>query len=119
MAINFRGRSLLTLLDLSTEDVRYLLDVAHLLKAERTGLQVHQRFQGKTLAMLFEKRSTRTRCAFETAFGEEGGHPVFLSSDDIQLGAKESIEDTAQGTRQDVRRDHVQWVQAADRRDPG
>jgi len=95
MAINFRGRSLLTLLDLSTEEVRYLLDVAHLLKAERTGLQVHQRFQGKTLAMLFEKRSTRTRCAFETAFGEEGGHPVFLSSDDIQLGAKESIEDTA------------------------
>jgi ornithine carbamoyltransferase len=95
MAINFRGRSLLTLLDLSTEDVRYLLDVAHLMKAERTGLQVHQRFRGKTLAMLFEKRSTRTRCAFETAFGEEGGHPVFLSSDDIQLGSKESIEDTA------------------------
>ena len=48
-----------------------------------------------TLAMLFEKRSTRTRCAFETAFGEEGGHPVFLSNADIQLGAKESVEDTA------------------------
>lgn len=48
-----------------------------------------------TLAMLFEKRSTRTRCAFETAFGEEGGHPVFLSSNDIQLGSKESVEDTA------------------------
>jgi ornithine carbamoyltransferase len=45
--------------------------------------------------MLFEKRSTRTRCAFETAFGEEGGHPVFLSTQDIQLGSKESIEDTA------------------------
>jgi len=95
MAVNFRGRSLLTLLDLSRGDVRYLLDVSHLLKAERTGMQVQQRFQGKTLAMLFEKRSTRTRCAFETAFGEEGGHPVFLSSSDIQLGAKESIEDTA------------------------
>ncbi len=95
MATNFRGRSLLTLLDLSTADVRYLLDVSHLLKAERTGFQVDQRFRGKTLAMLFEKRSTRTRCAFETAFGEEGGHPVFLSSSDIQLGAKESIEDTA------------------------
>ncbi len=95
MAVNFKGRSLLTLLDLTSDDVRYLLDVSHLLKAERTAFQINQRFRGKTLAMLFEKRSTRTRCAFETAFGEEGGHPVFLSSSDIQLGAKESIEDTA------------------------
>ncbi len=95
MAVNFKGRSLLTLLDLTSDDVRYLLDVSHLLKAERTSFQVNQRFKGKTLAMLFEKRSTRTRCAFETAFGEEGGHPVFLSSSDIQLGKKESIEDTA------------------------
>jgi ornithine carbamoyltransferase len=95
MAMNFRGRSLLTLLDVTSDEVRYLLDVSHLLKAERTGFQVQQRFRGKSLAMLFEKRSTRTRCAFETAFGEEGGNPVFLSSSDIQLGAKESIEDTA------------------------
>ena len=95
MAVNFRGRSLLTLLDLSGDDIRYLLDVSHLLKAERAAFQINQRFRGKTLAMLFEKRSTRTRCAFETAFGEEGGHPVFLSSSDIQLGVKESIEDTA------------------------
>jgi ornithine carbamoyltransferase len=95
MAVNFRGRHLLTLLDLNADQVRYLLDVSHNLKAERTGFQVHQRFRGMTLAMLFEKRSTRTRCAFETAFGEEGGHPVFLSTDDIQLGGKESIEDTA------------------------
>ena len=95
MAVNFKGRSLLTLLDLSGDDIRYLLDVSHLLKAERTAFQINQRFRGKTLAMLFEKRSTRTRCAFETAFGEEGGHPVFLSSSDTQLGVKESIEDTA------------------------
>jgi len=95
MAVNFRGRSLLTLLDLSGDDLRYILDVSHLLKAERTAFQISRRFRGKTLAMLFEKRSTRTRCAFETAFGEEGGHPVFLSSSDIQLGVKESIEDTA------------------------
>ena len=95
MAKNFRGRSLLTLLDLKAEDVRYLLDLAHMLKAERLAGQFQQRFRGRTLAMLFEKRSTRTRCAFETAFGEEGGCPVFLSSSDIQLGAKESIEDTA------------------------
>ncbi|MGM0628399.1 MAG: ornithine carbamoyltransferase [Candidatus Fermentibacterota bacterium] len=95
MAKNFRGRSLLTLLDLKAEDVRYLLDLSHMLKAERLAGQFQQRFRGRTLAMLFEKRSTRTRCAFETAFGEEGGCPVFLSSSDIQLGAKESIEDTA------------------------
>ena len=95
MAMNLKGRSLLTLLDLSPAELRYLLDLSHNLKQERLGFQTYQRFQGKTLAMLFQKRSTRTRCAFETAFGEEGGHPVFLSSADIQLGKKESIEDTA------------------------
>jgi ornithine carbamoyltransferase len=95
MAVNLRGKSLLTLLDFEPEQVRYLLNISHTVKAERNSGQVHQRFRGKTLAMLFEKRSTRTRCAFDTAFGEEGGHPVFLSVDDIQLGAKESVEDTA------------------------
>jgi ornithine carbamoyltransferase len=95
MAVNLHGKSLLTLLDYEPEQVRYLLDISHTVKAQRRSGQIHSRFSGKTLAMLFEKRSTRTRCAFETAFGEEGGHPVFLSSDDIQLGAKESIEDTA------------------------
>ncbi|MBD3369281.1 ornithine carbamoyltransferase [Candidatus Fermentibacteria bacterium] len=95
MAMNLRGRHLLTLLDLERPEIRYLLDLAHTLKAERLSGQHQRRFEGRTLAMLFEKRSTRTRCAFETAFGEEGGHPVFLSTSDIQLGVKESIEDTA------------------------
>ncbi len=95
MGVNLRGRSLLTLLDFDPQEVRHLLDISHSVKAERLTGQFHQRFRGRTLAMLFEKRSTRTRCAFETAFGEEGGHPVFLSSADIQLGAKESVEDTA------------------------
>jgi ornithine carbamoyltransferase len=92
---NLYGRSLLTWLDYSVEEIRYLLDSARQLKAESQRHEVHRRFEGKSLALLFEKRSTRTRCAFETAFGEEGGHPVFLSTADIQLGAKESIEDTA------------------------
>jgi ornithine carbamoyltransferase len=87
------GRSLLTWLDYTPEEIRYVLDVSKQVKRERKSVQ--ERFKGKTLALLFEKRSTRTRCAFETAFGEEGGHPVFLSTADIQLGAKESIEDTA------------------------
>jgi ornithine carbamoyltransferase len=72
-----------------------LLDLTHKIKNDDKHGVVHRRFQGKTIALLFEKRSTRTRCAFETAFGEEGGHPVFLSTADIQLGEKESIEDTA------------------------
>jgi ornithine carbamoyltransferase len=90
-----KGRSLLTWLDYTEEEIRYLLDLSKQVKLEKQRSEVHRRFTGKTIALLFEKRSTRTRCAFETAFGEEGGHPVFLSTQDIQLGAKESIEDTA------------------------
>lgn len=89
------GRSLLTLTDFSSKEIRHLLDLSHTVKRERAAGQRKSRFTGYSLAMIFEKRSTRTRAAFETAFGEEGGHPVFLSSQDIQLGAKETIEDTA------------------------
>jgi ornithine carbamoyltransferase len=90
-----KGRSCLMMADLSTAEIRHLLDLAHDVKRQKKQGLVTQRFQGKTLAMIFEKPSTRTRAAFETAFAEEGGHPVFLSKDDIQLGHKESIEDTA------------------------
>ena len=95
MSVSLLGRSLLTLLDYSPEEIQYLLNLSKKVKAETKSGKVFRRFEGKTLAMLFEKRSTRTRCAFETAFGEEGGHPVFLSTQDIQLGGKESLEDTA------------------------
>ncbi len=90
-----KGRSLVHWKDWTPEEIRYLLELSHSVKKSSRNREVHQRFVGKTLALIFEKRSTRTRCAFETAFGEEGGHPVFLSTADIQLGAKESIEDTA------------------------
>jgi ornithine carbamoyltransferase len=93
--VTLKGKSLLTWLDYTGEEIRYLLDLAKQIKEEKQRGEVFQRFTGKTMALLFEKRSTRTRCAFETAFGEEGGHPVFLSTQDIQLGAKESLEDTA------------------------
>jgi len=89
------GKSFLTLLDFTPEEIQYLLKLSGQLKDEAKKGKIKRRFEGKTLAMLFEKRSTRTRCAFETAFGEEGGHPVFLSTADIQLGGKESLEDTA------------------------
>ncbi len=95
MGVNLKGRSLLTLLDYTPEEIRYLLDLSRQVKAESRAKEKHRRFEGMTLAMLFEKRSTRTRLAFETAFAEEGGHAIFLSKQDIQLGAKESIEDTA------------------------
>jgi len=95
VSLSLYGRSLLTLLDFTPEEIQYLLKLSKKVKADAKSGKVFRRFQGKTLALLFEKRSTRTRCAFETAFGEEGGHPVFLSNSDIQLGAKESLEDTA------------------------
>jgi ornithine carbamoyltransferase len=91
----FKGRSLVNWLDYSGEEIGTLLDLAIAVKAQSRAGGVCRRFEGKTLALIFEKRSTRTRCAFETAFGEEGGHPVFLSAQDIQLGGKESVEDTA------------------------
>ncbi len=92
---SLKGKSLLALVDYTPEEIRYLLDLSRTVKEERRSGKRPQRFKGLTLAMLFEKRSTRTRAAFETAFGEEGGHPVFLSTADIQLGAKETVEDTA------------------------
>ena len=95
MFVSLFGRSLLTLLDFSPEEIQYLLNLSGKVKTEAKKGKIKRRFEGKTLALLFEKRSTRTRCAFETAFGEEGGHPVFLSTADIQLGEKESLEDTA------------------------
>jgi ornithine carbamoyltransferase len=94
-AKTLKGRSLLTWLDYSAEEVRYFLDLSKQVKAEKQRGEVHQRFVGKTIALLFEKRSTRTRSSFETAFGEEGGYPVFLSMADIHLGSKESVEDSA------------------------
>ena len=95
MAANISGRSLLTLKDFSRGEIEYLIDLAISLKAESRAGERQQRLVGYTLAMLFEKRSTRTRCAFETVFGEEGGHPVFLSGQDIHLGVKEDLQDTA------------------------
>lgn len=95
MVPDLKGRSFLTLLDFNAEEIKHLLRLAHQVKRDKHTRQVSRRFEGMSLALIFEKRSTRTRCAFETAFGEEGGHPVFLSSADIQLGAKESVEDTA------------------------
>jgi ornithine carbamoyltransferase len=95
MGISLQGRSLLTLFDFSSQEIQHLLQLARTMKGQKGNNNNTQRFRGKSLALLFEKRSTRTRCAFETAFGEEGGHPVFLSAQDIHLGVKEDLKDTA------------------------
>lgn len=95
MSVNLYGRSLISLKDFAPEEIKYIIDIAHKVKRERKEKIRKQRFAGMSIALLFEKRSTRTRCAFETAFGEEGGIPVFLSGADIQLGVKETVEDTA------------------------
>lgn len=91
----FKGRSLLNWIDWKSQEIEQILNWAIQVKSESHKGEIHQRFLGKTIALIFEKRSTRTRSSFETAFGEEGGHPVFMSTDDIQLGGKESVEDTA------------------------
>ena len=91
----FKGRSLLNWIDWTPSEILQILDYAFLVKKQSHAGEVHQRFLGKTIALIFEKRSTRTRSSFETAFGEEGGHPVFMSTADIQLGEKESVKDTA------------------------
>lgn len=95
MAVNLKGRSLLTLMDFSTSEIRYLLDLAKDLKTKkRSGIYNYQ-LRGKNIVLLFEKTSTRTRCAFEVAALEEGAHVTFLDSNSSQMGKKESLEDTA------------------------
>ena len=95
MAVNLRGKSFLTLMDFGPEEIRYLLDLAKDLKANaRSGIR-SQMLKGKNICLLFEKTSTRTRCAFEVACCQEGGNVTFLDSKSSQMGKKESLEDTA------------------------
>ena len=95
MAVNLKGRSFLTLMDFTPSEIRYLLDLAHDLKAKKRSGVCNQVLKGKTIVLLFEKTSTRTRCAFEVAAMEEGAGVTFLDSGSSQFGKKESLEDTA------------------------
>ncbi len=90
-----KGKSLLTLHDFSAEQINYLLTLAGDLKTKkRMGIK-GDTLSGKNVALIFEKASTRTRCAFTIACVDEGAHPEYLGKNDIQLGHKESVEDTA------------------------
>ena len=95
MPVNLKGRSFLTLKDFTPEEIRYLLDLSHDLKAKKRAGIKGDLLEGKNIVLLFEKASTRTRCAFEVAVLDEGGHVTFLGTNDSQMGKKESIEDSA------------------------
>ncbi|MBB2181629.1 ornithine carbamoyltransferase [Lachnospiraceae bacterium MD1] len=93
--MNLKGRSFLTLKDFTPDEILYLLDLAADLKSKKKQGITGNSLKGKNIALIFEKPSTRTRCAFTIGCIDEGGHPEYLSKDDIQLGYKESVEDTA------------------------
>ena len=95
MAVNLKGRSFLTLEDLSPAEIRYLLDLARDLKAKRRAGICDPVLQGKHIVLLFEKTSTRTRCSFEVAATQEGAHVTYLDAGSSQMGKKESLEDSA------------------------
>ena len=88
-------KHLLKLLDLSSEDIISILDLADQLKYEQKHNIPHKHLEGKTLAMIFQKSSTRTRVSFETGMFQLGGHALFLSAKDMQIGRGEPVQDTA------------------------
>ena len=96
-AINdsLRGRDFISIHDFSREEIAYMLEVgAELKRMQKKGIP-HQCLAGKTLGMIFQKSSTRTRVAFEVGMYQLGGHALFLSPRDIQIGRGESVPDTA------------------------
>jgi ornithine carbamoyltransferase len=95
MTVDLRGRTFLTLLDFTPDEIRHLLGLAADLKAaRRSGTEV-QRLRGKNIALIFEKTSTRTRVSFEVAAYEQGAHVTYLGPEGSQIGHKESMKDTA------------------------
>ena len=95
MAYNLKHRSFLKLLDFTQRDIEYLLDLARDLKRARYGGYEEQKLRGRNIALIFEKASTRTRCAFEVAAYDQGANVTFLDPASSHIGRKESIRDTA------------------------
>ena len=95
MGVNLRGRSLLSLVEESPAEIRYLIELAHDLKRAKYSRQERALLGGKSVALIFEKTSTRTRCAFEVAAADQGATTTFLDPKSTQIGHKESIKDTA------------------------
>ncbi len=96
LAASLKGRDFLGIIDYTPEEVRYLIDLAIELKHKKKAGVPHRLLEGKTLGMIFEKSSTRTRVSFEVGMYQLGGHALFLSKNDLQLGRGETIWDSAQ-----------------------
>ena len=90
-----KGRSFLKLLDFTTEELKYLLDLAKKLKEDKSNKSEKKKLTGKNIALIFEKTSTRTRCAFEVAAYDQGANVTYIGPSTSQMNDKESIEDTA------------------------
>jgi ornithine carbamoyltransferase len=95
MGFNLRNRHFLTLMDFTPKEIQYMLDLARDLKRAKYAGCEQQRLKGKNIVLLFEKDSTRTRCAFEVAALDQGAHVTYLGPSGSQMGKKESIPDTA------------------------
>src|SRR2546429_9636362 len=95
MSIDLRNRGGLKISDFPAEEVLYMLDLAAQLKAAKYRGSEGHALQGKNIALIFEKTSTRTRCAFEVAAYDQGAHVTYLGPEGSQIGQKESIKDTA------------------------
>jgi ornithine carbamoyltransferase len=96
MVSGLKGRDFLALVDYTPQEIQYLIDLAIDLKKKHKAGETHQPLKGKTLGMIFEKSSTRTRVSFEVGMYQLGGHALFLSKNDLQLGRGETVWDTAQ-----------------------
>jgi ornithine carbamoyltransferase len=95
MAINFKNRSFLKLLDFTPKEIRFLLDLSKKLKDDKKKGREKKKLKGKNIALIFEKTSTRTRCAFEVAAFDQGAAVTYLGPSGSQIGHKESMKDTA------------------------
>jgi ornithine carbamoyltransferase len=95
MTIDLHNRNFLRLQDFNAEEIQYLLDLASELKAAKQGGREQQHLRGKNIALIFEKTSTRTRCAFEVAAHDQGAQVTYLGPTGTQMGIKESMKDTA------------------------
>ena len=93
--MNLKNRSFLKLLDYTPEEIQYLIDFAIELKSDKKNGTEEQKLKGKNIALIFEKSSTRTRCAFEVAALDQGAHVTYLGPSGSQIGHKESMKDTA------------------------